>query len=166
MASPFKKYVVDLFGEKQKFTDAAIKNIQLSNEMSGRFQTLVATVILAQLAFLGTLGFENNQKILAASAATTLAIALTVHLAAGSWQQARVINSIKHYIKKVGEVEAIIKQTKKTHISPEEYEKYRIIETSSTIGYTKWPNRLLMLGYILAFAGTALVLLLIWRLVA
>lgn len=165
MSSLFKHYVVDLFGEKQKFIDAAIKNIQLSNDISGRFQTLIATVILAQLAFLGTLGFENSQRVLVARAATVLILALAVHLVASGWQQVGVLNSVKHYMKKANEVDAIIKETKREHISPEDYAKYKIIETSSTIGYTKWANRLLLLGYALAIFGAVLVVTLIWKLV-
>lgn len=165
MNNPFKKYVVDLFGEKQKFIDAAIKNIEFSNEMSGRLQTLVATIILAQLAFLGTLGFDHNHKLLSASAATVLVIALLIHMIASGWQQTAIIKSVKHYMKKVGEIDEIIKNTKKSHISPEEYQKHGIIESSSTIGFTKWPNRLMLVGYIFGTLGTILVLVLIWSIV-
>lgn len=165
MISPFKKYAVDLFGEKQKFMDAAMKNLEYSNEMSRRFQTLIATIILAQLAFLGTLGFNHTHKILAATAATLLVIALLVHLIAASWQQTGVVKSAKHYIKKAGGVDQIIKETKKKHIDPDDYAKYDIVNSASTIGFTKWPNRLMLAAYAFGLIGTLAVLMLIWRVV-
>lgn len=161
-----KKYVVDLFGEKQKFVDAAIKNLELSNEMSGRLQTLVATIILAQLAFLGALGFDREYKTFSAWTTTVLVVALLVHLIAVSWQQTSMLRAVKLHFKKANEVDEIIQHTHKPHISPEEYNKHGILESASAIALTKKANRLMFVGYVLGIAGTVMVVVLVWRIVS
>lgn len=164
MKNPFKKYSVDLFGEKKKFLDAGIKNLEQSNEMSGRFQTLIATIILAQLAFLGTLGFDHGFKILSACAISALVLALLINLIAASWQQLGIIDSAKFHFKKAKEVDNIIRKTTKEHLSLEEYQE-RINIGASTLGFTKLPNRLMLISYVLGVVGTVLVLSLVWNIV-
>ncbi len=156
-----KRYVTKLFEQKASYVDSALENLKLSNEMAGRFQTLIATIILAQLAFLGTLGFSHGQKLLTAIAITVLVSSLLVFLIAVSWQQVGVLKAAKYYFKQAGKLGEYIKETKQSEVE-ELPEDLRIDE--NVLSYTKWSNRLLLLGYTVSAVGTATLIYLVWKL--
>lgn len=158
-----KKYVVELFGQKSSYVESGKENLRISNEMSARFQTLVATIILAQLAFLGVLGFEHDESILSAVTITILVFSLIVCLVAISWQQIGVLKGAKHYFKKADEVGELIKETKKKHVNFDEFPAD--LKAENVLKYTKIPNRLFLAGFVLSFTGSILLLVLVWRLV-
>lgn len=163
MQNPFgKKVVIKLFDQKQNYYQSGIENIKLSNEMSGRLQTAIATIILAELAFLGTVGFDNDLKMYIAIAATLLVLALLIFIISVGWQQKGVLKAAKYYINKANKIDDYIKEVKKDKVD-ELPEHLRIDE--SVLLYNKCPNRLMFTSYILAILGTIAVLIVIWGLV-
>ena len=77
----FKKATNDLFRLRQLYYENGVENLRLSNEMSKNYQTLIVTIVLAELAFLGVLGFDDYNSILSATSATLLVLALVVVIA-------------------------------------------------------------------------------------
>lgn len=164
MKNPFTKdYVVQLFGQKDSYVESGRENLRLSNEMSSRFHTLVSTIILAQLAFLGTLGLDHEQKILSAIITTILITSLTLCLVAISWQQIGILKGVKHYFQKADKISELIKETKKDKISFDDFPDD--LRAENIMKFTKIPNRLFMSGFLLSIAGSTLLVLMIWSLV-
>lgn len=164
MKNPFeKRYVIELFGQKDSYVESGRENLRVSNEMSSRFHTLVSTIILAQLAFLGALGFDHDDKILSATIITILIVSLVTCLVAISWQQIGVLKGAKHYFEKADKVSELIKNTKKKQIDFDDFPAD--LKAENIMKYTKIPNRLFIVGFLLSIVGSILLVCLVWRLV-
>lgn len=157
-----KRYVTQLFSQKDSYVEAGKENLRISNEMSSRFQTLVATIILAQLAFLGILGFNNDFKIISAITVTVLVASLVVCLIAISWQQIAVLKGAKYYFKVADGVSDLIKEAKKEQIDYNDFPAD--LRAESILKFTKIPNRLFLSGFLISIVGSILLLWLVWSL--
>lgn len=156
-----KKQVYNIPESVVRYQEAGIQNLQLSNEMSGKFQTLIATIVLAELAFLGTLGFDHTDRKISAWAVTSLICALLIFLIAVSLQQIAIQKAAKRYFVLASKLEDHMKEAKITHVDelPEE------LKISEFPRYIKFANRMLLPSYGLITIGSGLILLLIWRMV-
>ena len=145
------------------YFENGVENLRLSNEMSRNFQIIISTIVLAELAFLGTLGFDHEEKMLAAIATTLLVLALVVFLIGVSIQQAVVQNNAKDSLKSASAVDAYIKKHE-TGYSKEIPDELRS-EQKNINRHIKFGTRLLFASYILIFAASVLLIIMLWKII-
>lgn len=157
----FKKATNDLFRLRQLYYENGIENLRLSNEMSKNYQTLIVTIVLAELAFLGVLGFEGNNGILSAVSATLLVLALVLFLIGVAIQQVVVQREAKYSFSMASKVDDFIKEHSKASIDqiPDDLTQAKDDKFISS----KLGNRFIRAGYLLIIAASVLVVVIAWR---
>lgn len=158
----FKKSTSDLFRLRQLYYENGVENLRLSNEMSKNYQTLIVTIVLAELAFLGVLGFDDYNSILSATSATLLVLALVLFLVGVAIQQVVVQREAKYNLSMASKVDTFIKEHSTATIDQLPDELLHVKEKafiSSKLG-----NRFIRLGYILILVASVLVVVIAWRL--
>ena len=158
----FKKATNDLFRLRQLYYENGVENLRLSNEMSKNYQTLIVTIVLAELAFLGVLGFDDYNSILSATSATLLVLALVLFLVGVAIQQVVVQREAKYSLSMASKVDTFIKEHSKATIDqlPDEL----LQSTEKNFISSKLGNRFIRSGYILILAASVLVVVIAWRL--
>lgn len=158
----FKKSTNDLFRLRQLYYENGVENLRLSNEMSKNYQTLIVTIVLAELAFIGVLGFDDHNSILSATSATLLVLALVLFLVGVAIQQIVVQREAKHSLSMASKVDAFVKKHSTATIDqlPDELTQPKDKALmSSNLG-----NRFIRMGYVLILAASVLVVVIAWRL--
>lgn len=159
-----KKAVSDLFELRQKYYENAVENFKLSNEMSRNFQIIITTAVLAELAFIGTLGFDHNEVVLAAIAATILFISLIVFLVGISVHQVVVQDTAKDSLKMATVTDEYIRKHKKQY-AKELPDELKSDMENHFIKRINRGSRILRLSYILIAVASILLVIMLWRLV-
>jgi hypothetical protein len=160
--SIFQKATNDLFRLRELYRENGIENLRLSNEMSKNYQTAIVTVVLAELAFLGTIGFHGKADILIASSATLLIIALVIFLIGVGVQQMAVQNEAKISFGLASKVDKHIK-TNKTQFVDELPAELQHTENTAWVN-AKLGTKFLRVGYSLIVVASVLIVIIIWRL--
>ncbi len=132
--------------------------------MSRNFQIIVTTVVLAELAFIGTLGFNHSEVILAAIAATILLISLIIFLVGISVHQIVVQDTAKDSLKMAAATDQYIREHK-TQYAKEFPDELKSDTDKNFIKRINKGSRILRLSYVLIAVASTLLVVMLWRLV-
>lgn len=159
--SLFKKHQYDLKSTQERFFETGVKNLDMANETILRMQTAVLTIVLAEMAFLGTLKFDYPHSWLGALAISFFVVGFIIFLLAIKLQHSHSLVVGRDFIQKSRDLQDYIKKTKKEYASEIPIEMQPKFNDAKTNAFT---NKIMLLSYACMFFGSALVVFIAWSL--